>query len=223
MNCVHAYRKSVGLMWWCFDCKQYFMPEKKEKGVPSPVAMPPVIFGITERLWKDIAPWSLMPFKIVEKYGWYISMLHGHQYLIMPIIRKKQAVFYSARLLDKVKGVKKYDYPKDATKAYWLSTETFRNPVFIAEGVADSAYLSLLGSSVGLLGNYYDGSLDEHLKNKHVIIALDNDAVGFTSAVRILKKMMQITFHAAILQLPAGADPTDVKLPELKKMVRKLE
>jgi DNA primase len=196
------------------------MPKQMAKAQAAPITLPPVIFGITERLWKERAPWPLIPYKLVKKYGWYISMLHGREYLIMPIIRKKESVFYSARLLGELEGAKKYDYPKGATKTYWQSKTTLSNPVFLAEGVADAAYLSQLGSSVGLLGNYYDGSLDEQLKNKHVIIVLDGDAVGFVSAVRILKYLHKVTLHASILRLPDGKDPTDIELPKLKKLIK---
>lgn len=221
--CVHAYRKPTGgLLWFCYDCRQMFIPQTTAKMEAAAIAMPPVIWDITERLWQEIRPWPLMPFKIVKRYGWYISMLHGHQYLIMPIVRNKQAVFYSARLLDKVKGAKKYDYPSGATKTCWLSNEKLLSPVFMAEGVADAAYLSLVGSSVAVLGNYYGGSLDEQLTGKRVIIALDGDAVGFTSAVRIADKIRKIASHVNVLQLPDNADPTDIELPQLKKMIKKL-
>lgn len=218
-NCSHAYCKPAGFLWWCFDCKSFFKPEENKKS--SLAKMPPVIFRITERLWEEIAPWPLMPFKVVKKYGWYISILQGFQYLIMPITRNGKPAFYSARLLEKNTKLKKYDYPYGVSKEYWLSDDQLESPVvFFGEGVADAAYMSQLGSSVGLLGNYYNGTLDAQLAGKTVVIVLDSDVVGFTSAVRISCKFSP--FITKILMLPEGCDPTDIKLPELRKRVRAL-
>jgi DNA primase len=71
-----------------------------------------------------------------------------------------------------------------------------------------------------LLSNWYNGSLDDALAGKRVILALDGDVAGFTGAVRIAHQLRRVTQDIKVLGLPDGLDPTDIALPELKEMLK---
>lgn len=177
--------------------------------------MPPAIFNITEPLWKDVSLWKRIPYKIVEKYAWYISVINSLEYLIFPVTRQGNSIFYSARKLSSGEGLK-YIYPKNVKRSPWISDDGLSEPIVICEGVADAAYTSQLASSIALLGNYYDVSLDEMLKGKKVILALDGDTIGLISSIRIysyLQKLCNVSIHT----FPENKEPVDFELSELKE------
>jgi DNA primase len=180
--------------------------------------LPPEIYGITARLWKMLSPWPLLPFETAKKYGWYITIIGMDDYLVMPVYRNGKPVFYSARNLSN-NGGPKYSYQKGAKREYWTSNDILESPVVICEGVADAAYTSNIADSVALLSNWYNGSLDDALAGKRVILALDGDVAGFTGAVRIAHQLRRVTQDVKVLGLPDGLDPTDIALPELKEML----
>lgn len=220
MTCTHAYaRKIAPDKLVCLDCGEFFAPSTK-KPTGETIVLPPNVFGLDKRLWKDINPWPLMPFEVAHKYEWYVSLIYGAQYLVMPVVIKDKPVFYSARLLEKGRPLPKYTTPEGVGKSYWRSIHNGDTTIYFSEGVADAAYLSQLGSSVAVLGSYYDGSLDHLLKNKRIIVVMDGDAKGIESAFSIaqsFKKKGFVKVNAVIL--PAGKDPTDIPKGQLKRIV----
>ena len=217
-ECGHAYRVPIGTgLFRCVQCGSTFNTEKEEKQCTT-LVMPPEIFGLSEKLWTKVSPWPLLPYEIAKRYGWYITIIGLDEYLVMPIIRNGQPVFYSARRLTNNGGLKYY-YQTGCKRHYWISRDKMESPIVICEGVADSVYTSLVADSVALLSNYYNGSLDSDLAGKRVIVALDGDSIGFTSAVRIAKQLQGIC-NVTVASLPEGKDPTDLPIAELKELLR---
>ena len=163
----HAYKLKMGPLLYCVSCKQYFDGAQETAKEYIPCVMPPKVYTITEKVWEKIAPWPLIPYWLVQKYDWYISLLKGSEYLIMPCISAGTSVYFSARKIDDGPGPKYY-YQKGAKKIYWQSNDFPNDIVLIGEGVADAIYLSQFGSSIGILGSYYDGSLDNSIHNRRV-------------------------------------------------------
>jgi hypothetical protein len=212
--CPHAYKIKTGLVTICFDCKQIVETNPNESYVP--IEMPPESYKITEGLWKRIAPWPLIPFEQVKKYGWYLSFIKSAEYLIMPCFREGKPVFYSARKIGNGFGPK-YNYQVGAKKYHWISEDKLKNPIFIGEGVADGVYLNGLGSSIALLGSYYDGSLDPQILNKDIYLVLDGDVPGIVASASIAQQLAGVARSTYIAILPNGVDPTDLPLPELRR------
>jgi DNA primase len=132
----------------------------------------------------------------------------------MPITRGGQAIFYSARSLD-ARAPKKYHYPAGIKRDYWLSDDQLaRQPVFLCEGVADAVALSPYGSSIGLLGGFYDGRLNDLLKGRQVVVAFDGDFQGYCLGVQVASKIAGIC--QATLCTYDGKDPTDWTLEEIE-------
>jgi hypothetical protein len=204
-------------VWFCLQCKQFIKAEEVQDKCEEP-KLPPEIFGISERLWKTVSPWPLMPFETAKKYGWYITIIGLDDYLVMPIWRNGEAVFYSARNLSN-NGGPKYNYQKGAKREYWTSRDTMESPIVICEGVADAAYVSNVADSIALLSNYYNNSLNSTLAGKRVIVALDGDTVGITSAFTIAKQLKGLVKSVSVVTLPDGLDPTDLELPALKELL----
>lgn len=213
-KCAHAYVIPQGEYRYCLDCKS-LIPELEFTRKYVEVVMPPQLFGITEELWKSISPWPKIPYSVVQRYAWYISMIQGLEYLVLPILRKGQPTFFSARKLSSAPGLK-YTYPTGARKSPWISSDDLPEPVVICEGVADAAYTSLVASSVAILGNFYDGSLDDSLKGKRVVVALDGDAVGIYSAVGIYKHLQNLC-NVSVAVFGDGKEPVDFEPDELRK------
>jgi DNA primase len=206
----------MGGLDFCLQCKQYIPKEEIKDELP--LVMPPRIYEITEKLWKITAPWPLIPFHLVEKYGWYVSYLNSHQYLIMPIWRNGSAAYYSARLLDADPQALKYQYPKGVKKLYWISSDELASPVIITEGVADGVYCSQFGSSVAVLGSYYNNSLDDLLTGKHIVLCFDADAPGMVAAMRIATQL-KVAKTVKLIVLPYKKDPTDLEPSKLKEFI----
>lgn len=167
-------------------------------------------------------PWKNIPLEIAEKYGWYFAEFSGGLRLVMPVWRGDDPVFYSARLVGNGDGLK-YMTPHRVKKHYWISTDDVgfpeEPPIFFCEGVADAAYMSLFGSSVALLGVGYDGSLDEVIKDRKVVICFDGDVVGRLQANRLGNDLTKLTKCAKILILDEGTDPTDLTPDQMKKKI----
>lgn len=223
--CDHAYvHKFAPDKLICWTCGAIIsVNEKKQK---KEIVLPPRIYDITPPLWEQIRPWPLMPFSVVKKYDWYISMLFGADYLVMPVVRDGKPMFYSARRLPSyVYGLtgnaRKYLCPKDVGKVYWQSKRKLTEPILISEGIADAAYLSQLSSSVALLGPYYDGSLNKQLDGKLCLIVMDGDEPGVEAAFSIdqsLRREGHVKLN--VVMLPTGKDPTDLVLNSLRRIIK---
>jgi DNA primase len=151
--------------------------------------------------------WPAVTPDLAKQYGWYVAEIGGYEHLVMPITRGGQPIFYSARALDSL-APKKYHYPAGIERKPWLSDDTLaRQPVFLCEGVADAVALSPYGSSVGLLGGFYNGGLNDLLKGKEVVVAFDGDFQGYCMAVQVATKISSIC--NSIVYTVAGKDPSD--------------
>lgn len=215
-NCTHSYIIPQGVYMYCLLCHT-LLPELEYTRKYVETIMPPRIYDITEELWTRIRPWSKLPYQLVTKYAWYISLINSLEYLVMPIFRMGNATFFSARKISETEGLK-YTYPLGAKKLPWISSDVFGGTVVITEGVADAAYCSLVSSSVALLGNHYDGSLDNNLRAKRVVVALDGDVVGISSAVGIYNYLAPMC-DVEVVTFPDGKEPVDFELPELKEIL----
>lgn len=211
----HAYKSKVGPLLFCRDCKQYLSADAEKDKEYVPCILPPRVYTISEQRWKEIAPWPLIPYSLVKQYEWYISFLKGSQYLIMPILRDGKQVYFSARKIDDGPGPKYY-YQFGAKKEYWLSTDFPNEIILIGEGVADAVYLSQFGSSVGILGSYYDASLDGAIRGRRVYLVMDSDGAGIAASLCIAAHCNTIAKETKIVLLPQGLDPTDIPANELK-------
>jgi len=203
-----------GKATYCFGCRQTFAStgqgalesgsmviDRPEEPFVLPVESRPLLTIDWLERWPNITQ------EMTKKYGWYVSEIHGLEYLVMPITRGGQAVFYSARAFDK-KAPKKYHYPQGVKREYWLSSDQLeRSPIFLCEGVADAVALSQYGSSVGLLGGFYDGRLDGLLKGRKVIVAFDGDFQGYCLGVQVASKIAGIC--QVSICIIYGKDPTE--------------
>jgi len=203
-----------GKATYCFGCHQTFpstgqgalesgsmVIDRPEEPFVLPVESRPLLTTDWLGRWSNITP------DMAKKYHWYVAEIHGLEYLVMPITRGGKVVFYSARALDK-KALKKYHYHQGAKREYWLSDERLeRSPIFICEGVADAVALSHYGSSVGLLGGFYDGRLDGLLKGRKVIVAFDGDFQGYCLGVQVASKIAGVC--QVSVQIIDGKDPTE--------------
>lgn len=236
-------------LYWCWRCKAPAgaAPQKKTPAKkPMIEKMPEAVERLTARKWNKCRPWPKFPFELVEKFGFYLANLKGRVmvkdewqgyegvYLVMPVTRlidspvkgkkaSEVAVSFSARLIAGSDDAPKYVIPSDVTKHYWISSPTLGKKgsvVFMCEGIADAAYLTPLGESMGLLGLNYDGILNNLLKDKTVVIALDGDFMGAATSTRLASYCSLVAQKAVILPLGAGKDPTDFTHDQLKKMVK---
>jgi len=159
--------------------------------------------------------WPVVTPELAKKFGWYIAEINTFEYLVMPITHKGAAIFYSARSLD-TRAPKKYHYPAGVKRNYWLSDDQLaRQPIFLCEGVADAVSLSTYGSSVGLLGGFYDGCLNDLLKGRKVIVAFDGDFQGYCLGVQVASKIAGICQVSLCAYL--GKDPTNWTREEAEK------
>jgi len=222
---------------WCHKCKSPagiapIAAAVKKK--PKIDRMPDKVEDLTARKWNKVRPWKNIPFSCADKFGFYLAALHGRvrqekdsfvnydgMYLIMPIFRGGEAVSFSARLLAGGDHSPKYVIPTNVQKSYWLSKEPLKaKTVFVCEGIADAAYLSEIGDSVALLGVNYDGSLDDALRSKSVIIALDGDTIGAVQGMKLAYSLSDRGCKGVrILPLAPGTDPTDYSHDALKKLL----
>ncbi len=215
--CDHHYAipKGVGFKF-CLICKQTVKDDEGQTAESRELVMPPRIFEITERLWKDIAPWPNIPFRLVKEYGWYISYLSTTQYLIMPVFREKKIAYYSARKLLESENGSKYQYPLGVKKLCWISNDTSPTKLIICEGVADAVYCSNLATSVALLGSYYNRELDYLVRNRIVYLLLDGDSAGILAALHMAPILEKLAKQVITVILPDKKDPTDFTLDELR-------
>lgn len=219
-KCTHHYviPQGQGQFGFCLSCKQVI--EIKEEITTEELVMPPRIFEITEKLWENIKPWKLMPFHLIKENGWYISILNNEEYLIMPIQRMGQNIYFSARKLHlKTTQTSKYLYPTGVKKSIYSSRGTGEKYI-ITEGVADAVYCSQIYPSIALLGCYYNGSLDIELTGKEILLCLDGDSPGILASL-LLVKSFKTAKSVKIVSLPIGLDPTDIPIDQLKTIILK--
>jgi hypothetical protein len=213
-TCTHAYTIPIGVLRFCLMCKELVEVAPREAKKYVHVIMPPRIYELTETRWKQITPWSMIEFATAKTYGWYISFLGAAEYLIMPITRHQENLFYSARRLSG-QGLK-YNYPKGVKRIPWVSSDDLPEPVVICEGVADAAHVSSICSSVALLGNYLGDDLQRTLHGKECIVALDGDPVGIVSAVSISSRLPS----SRVVVFPDGTEPTDYTVAQVKDILQ---
>ena len=227
---------------WCWKCKSAAgigsEPRKTVLKKAKVDRMPDKIEELSARKWNKIRPWKKVGFDLVERFGFYLSELHGRVklkngnfadysgvYLVMPVTREGEQILFSARLIDGNEHAPKYVIPTNIQKNYWLSDTPKlltkqKLLVFLCEGIADAAYLSPLGFSVGLLGVNYDGSLDTCLQDQRVVIAFDGDATGATQSTKLACDLYNRGIKDVhILILKDNADPTDFSYYELGEML----
>lgn len=214
-ECNHQYSIPSGKFRFCLRCRKVIEVMERDTGV---LEMPPRIYEIDERLWTLRSPWPFMPYEAVRRYDWYITMIGSDEFLVMPITRGGKNVSFSARRLSG--SGNKYHYQAGVRKAYWLSEDTLPNsPIIMCEGVADAAYCSFLGSSIGVLGSYYDGSLDDLLRNRNVALLFDCDGAGLVASMRIATHIQKVAKNCKVVVLPYKKDPTDLELPKLRERI----
>jgi hypothetical protein len=195
-------------------CKELVEIAQPKTGNYVDVIMPPRIYELTETRWKQITPWKRISFNTTQKYGWYVSLIGQGEYLIMPITRHQENLFYSARRLSG-QGLK-YNYPKGVKRIPWVSSDDLPEPVVICEGVADAAHVSSICSSVALLGNYLGDDLQRTLHGKECIVALDGDPVGIVSAVSVSSRLPS----SRVVVFPNGTEPTDYTVEQVKDILQ---
>ena len=210
MICKHTYLIPSGDKCFCLNCKQYIDKPKEEDS--HELVIPPRIYKLSPQLWESVRPWKTITTTLATSFGWYITLITMEDYLIMPIYKNGQMVFYSARRLTG-RGMK-YLYPTGVQKKYFQSSDTLVSPIFICEGVADAVYMSQFGSSIAVLGSYYDGSLDSSLLGHDCYIVFDGDAAGMVAGIRLASQI-----KAKMIVLPNGKDPTDLSISEMKELV----
>jgi len=223
---------SKGVMW-CWRCNapagKILEPKRKSRVEPFvPLVLPPKLCELTKEYWEANRPWINLSYDLVVKYGFYIGKIYEAVYLVMPITRRGFTVSFSARLLEKDRDdLRKYCLPKGIHKEYWLSSDNLSegNLVFIAEGIADAAYLSQLGNSVALCGSHYSGEIDNLLRDKICVIMMDHDAEGFgqTSSCLIRSYLDQKDIKSWILSPYPKNDPTDLTAEEIQSRLRDME
>lgn len=212
----------------CLQCKGFIAegfvdaPEKPEK-VYVPIEMPPKCRDVRQ---EDIilVGWKYLK---VEDLAWancYIGIIFGREALVMPVYEGSNSnpVYYSARWLQPSSPKKKYHYQVDTKKYYWnwicqsSVVSLADKPIFICEGAADSIRMAEFGCSVGLLGMDYNGSLDELLKDRRLVVCFDADLMGKHGAINLAWNLSRKGFlDTVILELPEGKDPTDLTTEEL--------
>jgi hypothetical protein len=223
---------------WCHKCKAPAGIAPIGEAVKKKLKvdrMPDKIEDLTARKWNKIRPWKNFTFDFADHFGFYLAELHGRVrlknggfdgydgvYLVMPVIRDGVSVSFSARLLSGTEHAPKYVIPTDVQKTYWVDEIPCTDDlVFLCEGIADAAYLSWFGGSVGLLGVNYDGSLDDLLIDSNIVVALDGDCVGAAQGMKLAFNLSDRGFkRVRILPLEAGKDPTDYTYPELEKILK---
>lgn len=186
--------------------------DRPESAASEPFALPPESRALRSTDWLERWP-SVTP-ETVKQYRWYVAEINGFEYLVMPITRKGKAVCYAARALSEG-APKKYHYQQGIKREYWLSEDQLiRDPIFICEGAADAAALAPYGSSVGLLGGFYDGRINDLLKDRMVIVAFDGDFAGHCLALQVATKIAG--FCSVSVRSYQGKDPTEWSRAEIE-------
>lgn len=216
--CKHAYLKPLapGKML-CSDCGTIVEVSKISPQKEAGLIVPPEIFDMSQAWWIEYRPWKLIPYKLVKQFKWYRSLLHGVEYLVMPIYEQDTMVSYSARKMwDSAPGLK-YDVPKGRKRRVWFSSSSMAllgsygniremvgsfKPLYVAEGIADAAYLSQLPAP------------------KRWTIVMDGDVKGVEAAFRMQQEFKRLGVFPAVVILKPGDDPTDVPLPKLRKLIK---
>ncbi len=226
MICAHAYTRRLSPdAFVCLDCGKIIKPKEKVYET-EPLIMPPFIYRITEQYWKDRNPWPNITREMALKYGWYGSLIYGREYLVMPIYNlaaSSEPVFYSARCLTECNKALKYSTPLNRKRVTWKSWAftdldqeamlMYDDYILVGEGVADAVWLSQIAPSVGLLGSH--GELD-----RPFILVLDGDERGIMAAFQIVQDAKSKGLVDALtVTLPLGADPTDISIEELVKII----
>ena len=219
IECSHPYIKKLAPgSGVCLECGAIVTKQSKVYDT-SPLQMPPVIFELTPVYWEQVRPWPLISYELAKKYGWYVSMIQGRFYLVMPVLLKKVPVFYSARCLlawNSLLGCPKefkYTTPAGRARKMWSSGGRGKYKLY-GEGIADAAYLSQLAPSRALLGSSWS-VLD------YAILVLDGDAKGIEAAFKIVQDARKRGMvNVKTVLLPPGKDPTDVPIEKLRKLIK---
>ena len=223
IHCNHHYKiyhKNIDA-YWCFDCKMlissYFFSKEEQRKYKECVA-PPLWEELTPKRWKEISPWTHISYELAKKYHVYLGCLYDHEYIILPVIRDNRLVFYSARIVGDRKP--KYLTAKGCKKEYWVSSFEFSSLIFICEGVADAIYMSQFGTSIALLGLHYNGSLDQLLKDKTIVICFDKDLAGECAALSLAGQLVSLC-SIKFLSLEEDKDVTEFPSHEIRKVLDK--
>jgi hypothetical protein len=174
---------------------------------------------------RHVIPWYNIPLTVSRKFKWYTTEFDGIPFLVLPVYRDSKMVFWTSRNLKS--DDPKYISAPGVKKQYWLSGEDYpTKDLFICESIADAAYMSQIGQSVGLMGTKYDGSLDNWMKSaRRIVIAFDGDAIGRVQGMVLARYLSDQKIGKKVLMLPTpiGKDPVDMQIQELEEVIRGLE
>lgn len=233
-DCIHPYAKPLAVpgLYQCSVCGEMF--SKQEKTVKHKVEnwpMPGVHYAFNTGgvLWTNTqmklaeqgsTGWMNIPLKIVLKYGWYISVIGMDDYLVMPVTRKKLNVFYSSRRLTN-NGGPKYKYPPCGMdcKRVWTSSDVLGDPVALAEGVADAAYVSELLDSIALMGSFLSQEVFDLVKGRTVLVMMDGDMKGIGATTKILQELKGAKIVIPVF-MPEEKDPTDLSYTKILREIK---
>jgi len=216
MNCEHTYKiyyKSSDL-YYCFDCRHilspFLFPKREQKEYKECIA-PPMFEDFTEERWYKLTPWNIS-YELAKENYFYFGCIGDGEYIILPVVKEGKMIFYTARTVEGRKP--KYLTAKGCKKQYWVSERETKNHVFICEGIADAVFMSQFDSSVALMGINYDGSLDDYLIGKNIVIVFDNDLMGHFGALQVSLHFKQVQ---SIQSLNLDKDPADYTITEMEE------
>jgi len=228
MLCKHNYKvyfKATDT-FWCFDCKTLlssaWFPKVETKKYKKLIGMPPIFEDFTSGRWYELSPWSHISYQLAKNNMFYFGCLYDKEYIILPVLRSGNPVFYQARSIDKNIN-KKYKYmgPKGVAKQAWFSQkQNINGPIFICEGIADAVYMSQFGNSMAIMGLNINSETELLIKEYDTaVLCLDNDFPGDIAALSIalqLRKYMRIYY----LSLEKGKDPTEYSFTDMEKLIK---
>ena len=216
MTCEHTYKiyYKNSDVYYCFDCchilSPFLFPKREQKKYKECVA-PPMFEDFTKKRWDEVKPWNIS-YKLAKENYFYFGNIGCGEYIILPVVRDFKLVFYSARTVEGRKP--KYLTAKGCEKKYWVSKRKIDKYVFVCEGIADAVFMSQFDSSVALMGINYDGSLDDYLIGKNIVIVFDNDLMGHFGALQVSLHFKQVQ---SIQSLNLDKDPADYTITEMEE------
>lgn len=228
MRCKHNYKLYMNVidLYYCFDCKDLIAKSLlKEKKIKR-LIMPPAYENFTKKRWEELSPWPCLNYDLAKDNYVYFGCIYTKEYIVLPVLRQGNPVFYQARGVNKdVKKQIKYLSASGVKKQHWISQNISSENWFFCEGIADAIYMSQFGSSVGLMGLNYDGSLDNYLKDKKIFLCMDSDRAGIIASIKLWTELKKKKIVKAIYIVPLdeNKDPVDYPTEEMKKLINSFD